>query len=548
MIHRFDVFELDTDSFELRAAGRPVPLEPQVFDVLRHLVEHGDRLVTKEELLDAVWGNRFVSESALTSRIKAVRQALGDDGRTQRFVRTVHGRGYRFVARPAGHPGPAVPASPAPTATSSVARAVRPPARRPPVSYARSGGLNIAYQVTGEGPLDIVLVAGFVSHLELDWAEPRHAHFLDRLGTLGRLIRFDKRGTGLSDRPPGLPDLETRMDDLRAVMDAAGCEQAVLFGYSEGGPMSLLFAAMYPERCVAIVLYGTYARRLRTDDYPWAHTVEQRAAYGEQLERDWAWEADMRVMCPSADEALATWWGERCRAAASPGAARALIEMNSLVDVRHVLPAVHVPALVLHRSLDRDSRVEEGRYLADHLPSASFVELPGADHFVAIDPDQILDPVERFVTGLTPAAQGEWTLATVLAVSSDRPAIVVDPFHDAVARFRGTPAERSGEVLVAAFDGPARAVRCAAQVTRAAAARGVASRSGVHIGEVLRKATTLSGPAVDAAATVADAAGAGEVRVSQRVVDLLAGSGLRFGEPGPTPGAPGSLPAFPLVL
>src|SRR5829696_257273 len=270
--------------------------------------------------------------------------------------------------------------------------------RRAPVRYARSGGLNIAYQVTGDGPVDLVLVSGFVSHLEKDWDEPRHARFLDRLGSSARLIRFDKRGTGLSDRPGGVPDLETRMDDVRAVMDATACPRAVLFGYSEGGPMSVLFAATYPERVRALVLYGCYAKRLDPDDdYPWAPTRQARRAYVAQLERDWGFEADMRTMCPSADDDMARWWGERCRAAASPGAVRALLEMNSLIDVRALLPNVHVPTLVAHRGTDYDVSVQEGRYLAARIPGARFVELPGADHFVAVEADQILDVVEPFL-------------------------------------------------------------------------------------------------------------------------------------------------------
>src|SRR5919199_913418 len=237
----------------------------------------------------------------------------------------------------------------------------------PETRYAKSGDVSIAYQVVGDGPLDLVLVPGFVSHLDVDWDDRRHAHFLRRLASFSRLIRFDKRGTGLSDRPGGLPDLETRMDDVRAVMDGAGSERAALFGYSEGGPMSVLFAATYPHMASALVLYGTYAKRQDPDDdYPWAAAREARERYAKQVEEDWGWEADMRTMCPGADEAMAHWWAARARASASPGAARDLILMNSLIDVRHVLPAVQAPTLVLHRSGDLDSRVEEGRYVAEH--------------------------------------------------------------------------------------------------------------------------------------------------------------------------------------
>jgi DNA-binding SARP family transcriptional activator/pimeloyl-ACP methyl ester carboxylesterase len=286
-------------------------------------------------------------------------------------------------------------AAPVPTRTLAV--------RRPEVRYARSGDVNIAYEVVGEGPRDLVLVSGFVSHLQLDWEEPRLAYFLERLASFSRLIRFDKRGTGLSDRPGGLPDLQTRIDDVRAVMDAAGSERAALFGSSEGGPMSVLFAATHPSRTTALVLYGTYAKRRDPDeDYPWAPTREERQRYAAEIEQSWGWEADMKRMTPSADEAMAEWWARRAQAAASPGAARDLILMNSQVDVRRVLPTVTVPTLVLHRTGDIDSRVEEGRYIAERIPGARFAALAGSDHVPWVDADQVIDEVKEFLTRTCP--------------------------------------------------------------------------------------------------------------------------------------------------
>ena len=297
----FDGMELDLAAFELRRDGVPVPMEPQVFDVLCYLVQHRDRVVPKEELMDQLWGGRFVSETAVTSRIKQARRALGDDGQSQRLIKTLHGRGYRFVA----------PTQEADTAASPPPD-VPVPVRRPlPVHYTTSDGLSIAYQVTGGGDRDLVLISGFVSHLDHDWFDPRHAHFLDRLGTMGRLIRFDKRGSGMSDRPSGVPDLEMRMHDVLAVMDAAGSERATLVGYSEGGPMSVLFAATHPERVSRLVLYGAYARRTATDGYPWAQTAAERQVFADQLVTGWDWEADMRFRCPSADEAMTAWWAAR---------------------------------------------------------------------------------------------------------------------------------------------------------------------------------------------------------------------------------------------
>ena len=399
------------------------------------------------------------------------------------------------------------------------------------IRYTRSDDLNIAYQVTGAGDVDLVLVAGFVSHLLLDWTEQRHAHFLRRLGTFSRLIRFDKRGTGMSDRPGSLPDLETRMGDVGAVMDAALSERAVLFGYSEGGPMSILYAASFPERVRALVIYSSYARRLWAPDYPWGFRPEERARYADQLEREWAWEADMRRMCPSADEALARWWGKRCRAATSPGAARALIEMASLIDVRDVLSAVQAPTLVLHRRSDTDAHIEEGRYLAQHVPGARFVELDGTDHFVGVDPDQILDPVEEFVAGLEPSTPASTSLTTLLAVhyeGSLDAAWVRGMARDLIEAHRGIPALAEQAGVLATFDGPGRAVRCGLALRERAAAAGLRVSVGLHTAEVDRRGAQDYGEGVPVVLAVADRAARGEVWVTSTLRDILAGSGLSF--------------------
>lgn len=400
-----------------------------------------------------------------------------------------------------------------------------------PIRYTNRDGLNIAYQITGAGDLDLVLVAGFVSHLMLDWTERRHAHFLHRLGTFARLIRFDKRGTGMSDRPGALPDLETRMGDVVAVVDAARSERAVLFGYSEGGPMSILYAASHPERVQGLVIYSSYARRLWAPDYPWGFRLEERARYAAQLEQDWAWEADMRHMCPNADAELARWWGERCRAATSPGAARALIEMASLIDVRDVLGAVQAPTLVLHRRHDVDAQVEEGRYLADRIPGARFIELDGADHFIGVDPDQILDPVEEFVRGLRPTAPTESSLTTLLAVRVETPidlAWVRGILRPLLEEHRGVPAHAEAANVLATFNGPARAIRCGLALAGRAAAGGVGLSVGLHTAEIARSGAQISGDGVAIAQAAADRAPAGEVWVTSTLRDLTAGSGLSF--------------------
>jgi class 3 adenylate cyclase len=420
---------------------------------------------------------------------------------------------------------------------------------QPETRYAKSGDVNIAYQVVGDGPLDLVLVPGFVSHLEHDWTEPRHVHFLDRLASFSRLIRFDKRGTGLSDRPGGLPDLETRMGDVRAVMQAAGSERAVLFGYSEGGPMCVLLAATYPELTSALVLYGTYAkRRDPDDDYPWAPLREVRESYAKQVEEDWGWEADMRRMCPGADEAMARWWATRARAAASPGAARDLVLMNSLIDIREILPTIQAPTLVLHRTGDLDSKVDEGRYIASRIPGARFVELAGDDHVPWIDADQVVAEVEEFVTGVRPAPEPDRVLATVLFTdivgSTEQAAALGDrrwrellaAHHAAVRRelerFHGREIDTAGDGFLATFDGPARAIRCAGAAVGAARELGLELRAGVHTGECELVGEKVAGIAVHIGARVAAAAAPGEVLVSGTVKDLVSGSGIEFEDRG----------------
>jgi pimeloyl-ACP methyl ester carboxylesterase len=415
----------------------------------------------------------------------------------------------------------------------------------PETRYARSGDVNIAYQVVGDGPLDLVLVPGFVSHLDIDWEEPRSAHALRRLASFARLIRFDKRGTGLSDRSVGLPDLETRMDDVRAVMDAVGSERAALYGYSEGGPMCCLFAATYPDRVSALVLYASYANRCDPDDdYPWAATWEERQTYAAEVERTWGDEADRERMGPDIDEALAGWYLRRARAAASPGAARDLILMNSQIDVRGILPAIAVPTLVLHRVGDGDSRWEEGRYLAERIEGAEFVLLEGNDHLPWSEPDQILDEIEGFLTGVRRGPDPDRVLATVLftdlvrstektvEVGDRQWAELIAAHHEVVrrelGRFRGHELDVAGDGFFAAFDGPARAIRCAAAVRSGLARIGLTVRAGVHTGECEQVDGKLAGLGVVIGARISGRAAGGEILVSRTVHDLVAGSGIVF--------------------
>ena len=418
------------------------------------------------------------------------------------------------------------------------------------IRYARSGDVNIAYQVTGEGAFDLVLVSGFVSHLDDDWQHPSSARLLDRLGSFARLIRFDKRGTGLSDRAVGLPDFETRMDDVRAVMDAAGSDRAALFGYSEGGPLAILFAATYPQRVRALALYGTYAKRMGPDsDYPWCETAEERASYAAEVERGWGVEADLTRMAPGADESFARWWMARARAAASPGSARDLVMMNSQADVREALPAVQAPTVVIHRLGDRDARVEEGRYIAAHIPGARFVELPGDTHVPFWEPDDVIDEIEEFLTGVRPTRVADRVLATILftdlvgstehlgALGDRAWTELLERHHQLVrrelSRFGGEEIDTAGDGFLALFDGPARAIRCALSIRDGLAVLGLDVRAGVHTGEVERPGG--GGPrgiSVHIGARIAAAGTAGDVLVSATTRDLVAGSGLVFADRG----------------
>jgi pimeloyl-ACP methyl ester carboxylesterase len=382
---------------------------------------------------------------------------------------------------------------------------------------------------------------GWVSHLEYSWCEPSFARFLTRLGTMGRLIMFDKRGTGLSDPVPvaQLPTLEQRLDDVRAVMEAAGSERAVLVGVSEGGPLCTLFAATYPERTEALVMIGSYARRLVDADYPWGQTLEAREAFCQAIPDQWGGPVGIDERAPSmAEDALfRKWWASYLRMGASPGAAVALTRMNAAIDVRAVLPTVRVPTLVLHRSGDRCLNVEEGRYLASNIPNAEFVELPGADHlpFVGTQED-ILAPIEQFLSRARHQPARRSVLATVLTVRTEEngPPSAQDRLHADFARkvdmFRGRTVDAGAHRLVATFDGPGRAVRCGRAVSALGGREGLALRAGVHIGECDPAAP--SGPVLDISDAVARAAGIGEVFVSRTVVDLVPGSGILFADRG----------------
>jgi len=397
--------------------------------------------------------------------------------------------------------------------------------------------------------MDLVFVPGWVSQVEAVWEEPTHEAFLRRLASFSRLILFDKRGTGLSDRVSvdRLPTLEDRMDDVRAVMDAAGSERAALCGVSEGGVMCALFAATYPQRTRALVLYGTYARRLWAPDYPWGPRASEREPYIADVERQWGGPAQLDILAPSAadDPRLRDWFSRYLRVSASPGAAVALLRMNSQVDIRPILPTIRVPTLIMHRTGDLDIDVGGSRYMAEQIPGAKYVELPGSDHLWFVgDSDAILGEIEEFLTGVRQADSFDRVLATVMftdiANSTALAAEVGDrrwrsllETHNSLIRrnlqlHHGEELDTAGDGFLARFDGPARAIRCALAIVGSAAQLSLGVRAGIHTGECEVADGKLRGVAVHTAARVMAAARPGEVLVSRTVRDLVAGSRLEF--------------------
>jgi pimeloyl-ACP methyl ester carboxylesterase len=548
--YSFDVFRVDPVERLLFREDREIPLTPKVFDTLIVLLENSSHVLTKQELMQQVWPDSFVEENNLAQNISILRKALGEQ-----YIQTVPKRGYRFVGDVKLQEDETVIIRERMRGRIVVEKTDQPdfadiPKPIPETMYARSADVNIAYQVVGDAPLDLVFVMGWVSHLEYCWREPSFARFLLRLASFSRLILFDKRGTGLSDRVPikQLPTLEQRMDDVRAVMNAVGSERAALCGVSEGGPMCSLFAATYPEKTLALVMIGTYAKRIRDVDYPWGPTLEQREQFFEVMRQQWGGPVGIEERAPTEahDPKFREWWAAYLRTGASPAAAVALTQMNAEIDVRNVLPSIRVPSLVIHRRDDQCLKVEEGRYVADRIPNAKFVELPGNDHLPFVgDQDAILDEMEEFLTGVRHRLEPDTVLATVLftRIAGVDERVRQGNWEELLRRlrahiakeiewFRGREIDMVGERPLAIFDGPARAVRCALAITEYASRLGVETRAGLHTGEVEIVNGKVAGVAAEIGVCVANEAHAGEVLVSSTVKDLVAGSGIQFEERG----------------
>ncbi len=436
------------------------------------------------------------------------------------------------------------------------------------VRFARSGDIDIAYRVVGEGPVDLVYVEGAYTHLEIAWELPQYRRWCERLAEFTRLIVFDKRGMGMSDRVPGATTLEERMDDIRAVMDAVGSERAAVMGESEGGPLAMLFAAAHPERTVGLVLQGAEVRERKDDDWPWGESTDMEAEeYYARLPERWGKGLAFQHLVPSVGDVEwgRAWMGRLAVNAATPAAWEAFARMAHDIDVRHVAPAINVPTLIVHAVDDQVCHVENARFLARTIQGAKYVELPGGDHVPWFDPERTLAEIREFLTGRREAAAHDRVLATVLftdvvgstaraaELGDRRWSDLLEQHHASVrrelARFDGQEVDTAGDGFFATFDGPARAIRCAEAIVDAVRPLGLEVRAGLHTGEVELADGKVAGIAVNIGARVAAQAEGGEVLVSGTVTDLVAGSGLEFEDRGARAlkGIPGEWRLFAVV-
>ena len=527
MIYTFGDIRIDSARFQISRAGKTLAVEPQVLELLVVLLDNRDHVVTRDELLEKVWKGRVVSDTTLSSRIKTARQIIGDDGARQDYIKTIHGRGFRFVGK------------------IELEDPARPPAEggrpesgaipRPATRYARSGDIHIAYHLFGGGPVNLILCPGFVSHIDNYWDEPHFNRMLGRLGGRARVAMFDKRGTGMSDKVDSLPGMDERMDDVRAVMDAAGFDTAFIMGISEGGSLATLFAAHHPERCDGLILYGSFAQFKH-----WFPDEASLQTLFDYIESDWGSGKSLPKFAPTAavDPEFVRWWGKFERLGATPGAAISLMRMNSQIDISDVLPSVRVPTLVIHRSEDVLIDVEAGRQLAEHIADAQYVELPGPDHlpFAGENADEIIEAIERFLEHPRRRVKSSRVLATILLIQSSTGQRLSNADESAVKeearRFRATRVSSQPSGIAATFDGPARALECARSVSSLLRRGGVGHRIGVHAGEISLDGEAPTGVALEIASDVIGHSGDNEILVSRTVHDLVAGSGIALQDRG----------------
>jgi pimeloyl-ACP methyl ester carboxylesterase len=502
----FGQFELDPARRELRVEGKAQSVQPQVFDLLLYLVENHERVVPKSELLEALWPDTIVTESSIQRAVSLARTALGERGPA--LIQTFPRQGYRFVGELR-------------TQKKTASRA----SLRP--RYARSGDVHIAYTTLGEGETDIVVINGWIMPMRAMFQHPATRASMEALAELGRVITFDKRGTGLSDRVKELPAHEQRMDDLRVVLDVCNSKKAVLVGYSEGGALAMFYAATYPERVQGLVLCGAFARMTRTQDFACGYAPEDMDKLKGYIRGAWGKGASLRPIGPvemRKDSEFVDWVAFAEQEGTSPGGALDLLDMNMQIDLRVLLPAIRVPTVVLQADEDGMIHPGNGRYLADHIPNARYVEIHGSDHvFFFRNQHEILDALRWVLDQEPPELEEDRFLSTVLAGPSNQ-RVDDDLWCDQVRRFRG---QAVPEKQHAYFDGPIRALRCGAAIAKAAGAS-----FGVHTGQVIRRGTAVVGTAFDVAETIAAQAPPGQAWASRVLVDLVPGSDLLFAETG----------------
>jgi len=531
MIYRFDKFAVDTTAFELLTGGERIDAQPQVIELLIFLLQNQNRIVSRDEIFGQVWKNRVVSDAALSSRIKTLRQVLGDDGETQKYIRTIHGRGFRFVGRARSEET---------TASVLTDRAPASTVERPRTRYVNCNGVHIAFQTFGNGPVNLVFVPGFVSHIENYWDCPQFEQWLNDLAELATVTMFDKRGTGLSDSVSNLPGMDERMDDVRAVMDAVGWPRAYIMGISEGGSLASLFAATHPERCLGLILYGSFSRFSA-----WFPNEAALNGLFNYIETAWGSGQSLPNFAPSVgtDPGFVEWWGKFERLGATPGAAIELMTMNSKIDISDILPSIQVSTIVIHPRNDVLIDFDAGEYLATNIPSAQLVVLEGKDHlpWSGESTNDITRAIAGFISdGAENSLIPDTVLTTILCVGT-----VSDKYREdrsgndwqeaarqsivqRVRRFRGRTVRDRGNFKVATFDGPARAMHCALDIIDSLSAIGLTASGGIHIGEITRQEEDADGPPIDAALQLVEQARSGQLLTSSTVKDLAAGSGLVF--------------------
>jgi len=503
---------LDVARRELLRAHEQILVEPKAFDLLVYLIENRHRLVTKDELIRQIWDGRIISDSALTSAINSARKAVGDTGQAQRLIRTSARKGFRFVGE--------IRLEDKPASTISF----------PSTRYALSGDVNIAYQIMGDGPVDLILVPGVISHVEYAHELPGYTAALERLARFARVITFDKRGQGLSDKVSESATLEDRIDDVRAVMEAAGSRNAFLMGFSAGGAMSAVFAVTYPERVLGLILYGSLLRSRLRDPEAREQWIVGRTA-------QWGTGAFMKIVASSRrpiDAETAERFGKFERLSASPGSLRSNLLLNSRLDVTSVLGSVRVPTLVLHRQADSICSTEESRKLVELIPGARFIEYPEGDHaFWTGDIEAPSADIQEFVSGHSDGApRVDRVLATVLSLGMNLATGDTRQLRFLIDGYRGTMVTVTSDELQATFDSPSRAVRCALELARMERNATQLPGAGLHIGEIEPRRQEACGLAFHVARSLMHQSRPGEVLVSHIVVDLVADSGLRFTERG----------------